>query len=452
MTSSFAEFVRLPSDISFAEKFKCAHRVVVKFAHLLWYVRTKENVDKGSGAMSDAPATNDAAPMDDAAPMTQEEAEEDLLMDNLVIYEARKSAIKEGKSNRRQTRNPGQYKVSDAAKACIKSFLSYVRNQENAPAKSTIKAYERIILSYFGWYENAANASGKSNVDDEERKRLVSQVAWADDKDGNAADMKELLEPIVVISPKLYDGFLADRTKSFGDATWNATKNTCNLRSAALGYFVDYLFDEEEALKQKYEENDRIKTFLGNKDAWKRVRDLERKERGRNRGGYFVSSKFRSQLMAKRKRDEDEGWSKGELDCTHRSIANTVMNDHDMFNIGQAAILHLLVAKSLETLANASYTLYAFISARWLQRVSDILAVKFTAFEVVHADKRDPPGMLPLERQVPVLYVQLMDYKGVGLKAPSSGQSLTKLQRASSIRHFRAEMCPHTTLSFEVQI
>ena len=52
--------------ISFAEKFKCAHRVDVKFAHLLWYVRTKENVDKGSGAMSDAPATNDAAPMDDA--------------------------------------------------------------------------------------------------------------------------------------------------------------------------------------------------------------------------------------------------------------------------------------------------------------------------------------------------------------------------------------------------
>ena len=215
--------------------------------------------------MNDAPAMSDAPAMNDAPAMTQEQAEEERAEEarffDSVVYEATKEAIKQGKSDRRQTRDPGQYKVSDAAKACIKSFLTYVREQENLPAKSTIKAYERVILSYFGWYQNAANASGKSNVDDEERQRLVSQVAWADDQDGNAADLKELLEPIVVISPKLYDGFLADRTKSFGDATWSATKNTCDLRSAALGYFVDYLFDEEEALKQKYEEDDTFKTF-----------------------------------------------------------------------------------------------------------------------------------------------------------------------------------------------
>ena len=163
--------------------------------------------------------------MNDAPPMTQEDAAEDRFI-NSVIYDATKSAIKEGKSNRRQTRDPGQYKVSDAAKACIESFLTYVRNQEKAPGASTIKSYERVILSYFGWYENAANTSGKRNFDDEERKRLVSQVAWADDKDGNDADLKKLLEPIVVISPKLYDGFMADRTKSFGYATLNRTKNT----------------------------------------------------------------------------------------------------------------------------------------------------------------------------------------------------------------------------------
>ena len=287
-------------------------------------------------------------------------------------------------------------------------------------------------------------------IGEKQRRRLVNEVAWANDNYGNA-ELEEL-KPIVVISPKLYDGFLADRTKSFGDATLNATKNTCDLRSAALGYFVDYLFDEEEALKQTYKENDRIKTFLGNKDAWKRVRDLERKERRRNRGGYFVSSKIRSQLLAKRKRDEDEGWSKGELDCNHRSIANTVIDDEDMCRIGESAILDLLVATSLAVVAEASYILYAFISARWLQRVTDILACKFIGFEIRHPKKRDPPGMLPLERQVPILYVQLMDFKGVGLKAPSSGQSLEKLQRASSIRHFRAEMCPHTTLALDVQI
>ena len=159
--------------------------------------------------------------------------------------------------------------LNSPRKACIESFVTYVRNQEKAPAASTVKSYERVILSYFGWYENAANTSGKRKFDDEERKRLVSQVAWADDKDGNDADLKKLLEPIVVISTKLYDGFMADRTKSFGYATLNATKNTCDLRSAALGYFVNYLFDEEEALKRKYDENDKIKTFLENRDVWK---------------------------------------------------------------------------------------------------------------------------------------------------------------------------------------
>ena len=79
---------------------------------------------------------------------------------------------------------------------------------------------------------------------------MVSQVAWADDENGSDADLKTLLEPTVVISPTLYDGFVADRNKSSGGATLNATKNTCDLRSAALGAFADYLFEEEEELKQ----------------------------------------------------------------------------------------------------------------------------------------------------------------------------------------------------------
>jgi len=106
-----------------------------------------------------------------------------------------------------------------------------VRNLgEKAPAASTIQAYKRVILSYIGWYENAPNAWGKSNVDDEERKRLVAQVAWADDENGSDADLKPLLEPPVVISPTLYDGFVADRSKSSGDATLTATKNTMDSR------------------------------------------------------------------------------------------------------------------------------------------------------------------------------------------------------------------------------
>ena len=60
---------------------------------------------------------------------------------------------------------------------------------------------------------------------------MVAEVAWADDENGSDADLKRLLEPTVVISPTLYDGFTADRNKSSGGATLNATKNTCDLRS-----------------------------------------------------------------------------------------------------------------------------------------------------------------------------------------------------------------------------
>ena len=124
---------------------------------------------------------------------------------------------------------------------------------------------------------------------------MVSQVAWADDENGSDADLKTLLEPTVVISPTLYDGFMADRNKSSGDATLNATKNTCDLRSAALGAFADYLFEEEEELKQKYDEKDRIKTFLVNKDAWKH----------KDRRGVFATSsrewrEYSRALMASR--------------------------------------------------------------------------------------------------------------------------------------------------------
>ena len=168
---------------------------------------------------------------------------------------------------------------------------------------------------------------------------MVAQVAWADDENGSDADLKRLLEPTVVISPTLYDGFAADRDKSSGDATLTATKNTMDLRSAALGAFADYFFEEEEELKRKYDGDDRIKAFLANEDAWKRVRGLERKVRARNQAGYFNSSKMRNELLAKRKRNEDEAWRKGELDCNHKSIGNTVMSDHDMFRIGEAAIL-----------------------------------------------------------------------------------------------------------------
>ena len=107
--------------------------------------------------------------MSDAPPMTEEDAAEDqYIKDHFMndeIFKAKKAAIKEQKSSRRQTRDPGQYQVSEAAKACIEGFVTHVRNQVKAPAASTIQAYKRVILSYLGWYENAPNASGKRNVD-----------------------------------------------------------------------------------------------------------------------------------------------------------------------------------------------------------------------------------------------------------------------------------------------
>jgi len=320
-------------------------------------------------------------------------------------------------------------------------------------ASSTISQYKKVVVSYVGWYENAANKSGGCNFDDEERKRLVNEAAWANDNYGNAE--LEKLKPPVVISPKLYAGFVTDCTKmdesKSGGATLNTTIGTCDLRSAALGGLVDYLFDEEEALKQKYEEDDTFKTLSENNDAWKRVRDLEHKSRGPNRHGYFSDTKISGQL-AKRKKADYERWRKGELDFNHNSIANAVIFDHDMFRIGQAAILDLLAAKSLETLAKASYIFYAFISARWLQRVSDILAKRFAALEVVHPKQHEIPDIPPVARQAPVLHVQLTEFKGDIKRVNSHGQSLKRVQRASSIRHFRLEMCPHTALALDIQI
>ena len=73
---------------------------------------------------------NDAPPMSDAPPMTQEDAVEDRFIKdsfmNGVIFKSKKSAIKEQKSNQRQTRDPGQYQVSEAAKACIEGFVTHV--------------------------------------------------------------------------------------------------------------------------------------------------------------------------------------------------------------------------------------------------------------------------------------------------------------------------------------
>lgn len=90
---------------------------------------------------------NDAPPMSDAPPITQEDAVEDrYIKDRFMnggIFKAKKSAIKEQKSNLRQTRNPGQYQVSEAAKACIERFVTHVRNLgEKAPVDSTIKTYK----------------------------------------------------------------------------------------------------------------------------------------------------------------------------------------------------------------------------------------------------------------------------------------------------------------------
>ena len=63
-----------------------------------------------------------------------------------------------------------------------------------------------------------------------------------------------------------------------------------------------------------------------------------------------------------------------------------------MCRLAQAATKHVLAAESLESLAPALYKLHAFNSARWLQRVSDILAARLTALEVVHPEQHDIPG------------------------------------------------------------
>ena len=64
------------------------------------------------------------------------------------------------------------------------------------------------------------------------RKRLVDEVDWADNNNGNA-DLKKM-KPPVVISPKLYAGFMADRIKraesKSGGATSTATIGMCDLR------------------------------------------------------------------------------------------------------------------------------------------------------------------------------------------------------------------------------
>ena len=86
--------------------------------------------------------------MNDAPPMTQEDAAEDqYIKDHFImndeIFKAKKAAIKEQKSNLRQTRDPGQYQVSEAAKASIERFVTHVRNLgEKAPVDSTIKTYK----------------------------------------------------------------------------------------------------------------------------------------------------------------------------------------------------------------------------------------------------------------------------------------------------------------------
>jgi len=120
-SSSFAElFVRLPSDISFAEKFKCAHRVDVKFAHLLWYVRTKENVDKGSGAMSDAPAT----------PQEQADDAEDRFIKQVLL----RTAIRQQKSNEP---NNGVHAYS--------VLYTAMRNQQRKDSKALIDGVQQEI-------------------------------------------------------------------------------------------------------------------------------------------------------------------------------------------------------------------------------------------------------------------------------------------------------------------
>ena len=85
---------------------------------------------------------NDAAARSDAPATTQKEAEEaeDRFINSVLIFKATKSAIKQGKSNERQPRNPGQYKVSDTAKKCIEGYVKYLENISKAPG--TISQYQ----------------------------------------------------------------------------------------------------------------------------------------------------------------------------------------------------------------------------------------------------------------------------------------------------------------------
>ncbi len=78
---------------------------------------------------------------------------------------------------------------------------------------------------------------------------MVNEVRWADNDYGNP-DLKEL-KPPVVISPKLYAGFVADRANRAETKSRGLSEGMLSLMSAALGYFVDYLLAEEETLKQK---------------------------------------------------------------------------------------------------------------------------------------------------------------------------------------------------------
>ena len=121
---------------------------------------------------------NDAPPMSDAPPMTQEDAVEDQYIKdrfmNGEIFKAKKAAIKEQKSNRRQTRDPGQYQVSEAAKACIKRCSSPDAIQESMVAtlgqtRSIRDEFKRMagVLTGVDGVENRAEELKKAwNVPD----------------------------------------------------------------------------------------------------------------------------------------------------------------------------------------------------------------------------------------------------------------------------------------------
>ena len=69
----------------------------------------KENLEKGSGAMSDAPVTR----QDDA---------EDIFISNL-IYESKKTAKKEQKTKQRKQPDPGGYTVFARRATCVEHFV-----------------------------------------------------------------------------------------------------------------------------------------------------------------------------------------------------------------------------------------------------------------------------------------------------------------------------------------